>query len=228
MRAMILAAGRGERMRPLTDVTPKPLLKVGKQSLIEYHLKHLVAQGFTEIVINHAHLGKQIEQALGTGQRYGAKIHYSPEYPQALETGGGIFNALPLLGNAPFLVINGDIWCDYPFSHLSNTLHGLAHLILVNNPEHHPQGDFHINKHRVYKDGSPRLTFSGIGVYHPDLFKDCSIGRYSIVPLLVKAMQTEQVSGEHYNGQWMDIGTPERLQRLEQILQQTYPKFHSS
>jgi MurNAc alpha-1-phosphate uridylyltransferase len=215
---MILAAGRGERMRPLTDTTPKPLLKVGKYSLIEYHLKHLVAHGFTEIVINHAHLGKQIEQTLGTGQRYGAKIHYSSEYPQALETGGGIYNALPMLGNAPFLVINGDIWCDYPLANLPHTLQGLAHLILVNNPDHHPQGDFHLNKRLVYKNGFPRLTFSGIGVYCPALFKNCSIGRFSIVPLLIEAMQTEQVSGEHYNGQWMDIGTPERLQRLEQIL----------
>jgi len=224
MRAMILAAGRGERMRPLTDVTPKPLLKVGKQSLIEYHLDHLVAEGFSEIVINHAHLGEQIEQALGTGQRYGAKIYYSSEYPQALETGGGIYKALPLLGNAPFLVVNGDIWCDYPFAHLSQTLEGLAHLILVNNPEHHPQGDFHLNAQKVYPEGFPRLTFSGIGVYHPDLFKDCSIRHFSVVPLLIEAMQTTQVSGEYYNGQWIDVGTPARLQQLEKVL----PKFYHS
>ena len=217
MRAMILAAGRGERMRPHTDTIPKPLLKVGGQSLIEYHIKHLVTEGFTEIVINHAHLGEQIERALGNGHRYGAQIYYSPE-SSALETGGGIFNALPLLGDEPFLVVNGDIWCNYPFANLPHSLTGLAHLILINNPEHHPQGDFHLDKHRIYQEGIPRLTFSGIGVYHPDLFNDCFLGSFSTVPLLRKAMQAGQVSGEHYEGQWMDIGTPQRLQQLEQIL----------
>ncbi|OQY47296.1 MAG: mannose-1-phosphate guanylyltransferase [Candidatus Parabeggiatoa sp. nov. 2] len=217
MRAMILAAGRGERMRPLTDTTPKPLLKVGGKCLIEYHIEHLVAAGFTDIVINHAHLGEQIERTLGNGQRYGARFYYSPE-GTALETGGGIFKALPLLGKAPFLVVNGDIWCDYPFAPLRRPLFGLAHLILVNNPEHHPRGDFCIVKHCVSQDGTPRLTFSGIGVYHPDLFKDCTHGRFSLVPLLTKAMQAGKVSGEHYQGQWIDVGTPERLQRLEQML----------
>jgi N-acetyl-alpha-D-muramate 1-phosphate uridylyltransferase len=217
MRAMILAAGRGERMRPLTDTTPKPLLKVGHKCLIEYHIEHLVAAGFTDIVINHAHLGEQIERTLGNGQRYGAKLHYSPE-GTALETGGGIFKALPLLGNAPFLVVNGDVWSDYPFSQLRRSLKGLVHLILVNNPIHNQKGDFHLFNDRIYQDGTPRLTFSGIGVYHPDLFKDCTPARFSLVPLLIKAMQTGQASGEHYQGQWLDVGTPERLNQLAAML----------
>jgi MurNAc alpha-1-phosphate uridylyltransferase len=219
MRAMILAAGRGERMRPLTDSTPKPLLKVNGKCLIEYHIEHLVVAGFTEIVINHAHLGEQIERTLGDGQRYGARLHYSPE-DTALETGGGIFKALPLLGKAYFLVINSDIWCNYPFAQLHRPLTGLAHLVLVNNPPHNFQGDFHLKNHQIYQDGIPRLTFSGIGIYHTDLFKNCIKGRFSLVPLLIKAMQIGQVSGEHYQEQWLDIGTPERLQQLEQFLAQ--------
>jgi len=217
MRAMILAAGRGERMRPLTDTIPKPLLKVGEKCLIEYHIEHLIAAGFTDIVINHAHLGEQIERTLGNGQRYGAKLHYSPE-GTALETGGGIFKALPLLGSVPFLVVNGDVWSDYPFSQLRRPLKGLVHLILVNNPIHNQKGDFHLSNDRIYQDGTPRLTFSGIGVYHPNLFKECMPGRFSLVPLLIKAMQTGQVSGEHYQGQWIDVGTPERLGQLAAML----------
>ena len=219
MQAMILAAGRGERMRPLTDTTPKPLLKVKGRCLIEYHLENLVNAGFTQIVINHAYLGEQIEQTLGDGQRYGAQLQYSAEGNQALETGGGIFKALPLLGLAPFLVVNGDIWCDYPLAQLqTHHLTGLAHLILVDNPEHHPQGDFHLAQYRVYQSGTPSLTFSGIGIYHPDLFNHCQAGRFSVVPLLIKAMQNRQVTGEHYLGKWLDVGTPARLQQLEQLL----------
>jgi MurNAc alpha-1-phosphate uridylyltransferase len=217
MRAMILAAGRGERMRPLTDKTPKPLLRVAGQCLIEYHIKHLVAAGFSEIVINHAHLGEQIERTLGNGQRYGAKLHYSPE-KIALETGGGIFKALPFLGNSPFLVINGDVWCDYPFNKLRNILTGLAHLILVSNPEHNPKGDFCLVNKNVNNEAEPRLTYSGIGVYHPDLFKDCQAGRFQLAPLLINAMKTGQVSGEHYTDTWIDVGTPERLKHLDKIL----------
>ncbi|MDM8567518.1 nucleotidyltransferase family protein [Candidatus Halobeggiatoa sp. HSG11] len=213
MRAMILAAGRGERMRPLTDKTPKPLLKIKDKCLIEYHIDNLVTAGFTEIMINHAYLGEQIEQTLGDGQRYGAKIFYSPE-TTALETGGGIFQALPLLGNSHFLVVNGDIWCDYPFANLKHSVTKLAHLVLVNNPIHNPQGDFHLNQQQVHQTGNQNLTFSGIGVYHPDLFKNCSAGRFSLVPLLTQAMQINQVTGEHYQGKWMDIGTPERLWQL--------------
>ena len=217
MRAMILAAGRGERMRPLTDTTPKPLLKVGGKCLIEYHIRHLVAAGLTDIVINHAHLGEQIERALGNGQRYGVQLRYSPEN-RALETGGGIFKALPLLGKAPFLVVNGDIWCNYPFAQLCRRLPGLAHLVLINNPEHNPTGDFCLVNQRVVQAGASRKTFSGIGVYHPDLFKGCTPGRFSLIPLLIKAMQVGQVSGEIYQGQWIDVGTPERLQQLGQFL----------
>jgi MurNAc alpha-1-phosphate uridylyltransferase len=213
---MILAAGRGERMRPLTDTTPKALLKVGGKCLIEYHIRHLVAAGLTEIVINHAHLGEQIERALGNGQRYGAQLRYSPE-KMALETGGGIFQALPLLGKAPFLVVNGDIWCNYPFAQLRRFATGLAHLILVSNPEHNPKGDFCLVNQRVVQKGASNKTFSGIGVYHPDLFKGCTPGRFSLIPLLIKAMQAGQVSGEIYQGQWIDVGTPERLQQLAQF-----------
>jgi MurNAc alpha-1-phosphate uridylyltransferase len=217
MRAMILAAGRGERMRPLTDTCPKPLLKVGAKCLIEYHIQNLVAAGFTDIVINHAYLGEQIERTLGTGQQYGAQLYYSPE-ATALETGGGIFNALPLLGNSPFLVVNGDVWCDYPFNKIADSLTGLAHLILINNPEHNLKGDFHLKYNKVYSKGTPCLTFSGIGVYHPDLFMNCTAGRFSLVPLLIKAMEMAKVTGEHYQGEWLDIGTPQRLEELNQRL----------
>lgn len=219
MRAMILAAGRGERMRPLTDTIPKPLLKAKGRCLIEYHLENLVTAGFTQIVINHAYLGTQIEQTLGNGERYGAQLQYSVEGDQALETGGGIFKALPLLGTAPFLVVNGDIWCDYPLAQLQDhQLGGLAHLVLVDNPDHHPHGDFYLDRHHIYQQGSPSLTFSGIGIYHPNLFKYCQAGRFSLVPLLIKAMQNKQVTGEHYPGKWLDVGTPARLQQLEQFL----------
>ncbi|MBE9562581.1 MAG: nucleotidyltransferase family protein [Proteobacteria bacterium] len=213
MRAMILAAGRGERMRPLTDTTPKPLLQVKGKCLIEYHIEHLVTAGFTEIIINHAHLGKQIEQTLGNGKLYGAELFYSPE-TTALETGGGIFQALPLLGDSHFLVVNGDIWCDYPFINLNHNITKLAHLVLVDNPAHNPQGDFHLNQQQVQQTGESYLTFSGIGVYHPNLFNNCSAGKFSLVPLLTQAMQADQVTGEHYQGQWIDIGTPERLLML--------------
>lgn len=211
---MILAAGRGERMRPLTDKTPKPLLKIKGKCLIEYNIANLVKNGFKEIVINHAYLGEQIEQTLGNGERYGAEISYSSEYT-ALETGGGIFKALPLLGTSPFLVVNSDIWCDYPFVNLAHPPTKLAHLILVDNPAHNPHGDFHLKQQQVYQTGNPCLTFSGIGIYHPNLFNNCSAGRFSLVPLLIKAMQAGKVSGEHYQGQWMDIGTPARFQQLE-------------
>ncbi|MDM8569703.1 nucleotidyltransferase family protein [Thiotrichales bacterium HSG1] len=210
MKVMILAAGRGERMRPLTDKIPKPLLQVKGKCLIEHHIERLVTSGFNEIVINHAYLGEQIEQTLGNGRRYGAKIVYSPE-AIALETGGGIFQALPLLGDSPFLVVNSDIWCDYPFANLTTLNIKLAHLVLIDNPTHNPDGDFHLTQQQVHQTGNPCLTFSGIGVYHPDLFTNCLKGRFSLVPLLTQAMQIDQVTGEHYHGQWMDVGTPERL-----------------
>lgn len=217
MNALILAAGRGERMRPLTDHTPKPLLRAGGRALIEYHLSALVAAGFTDIVINHAHLGAQIEQALADGRRYGARIRYSAE-SEALETGGGIANALPLLGDAPFLVVNGDIWTDYPYAHLSPPA-GLAHLVLVDNPSHHPGGDFALDGERVCEQGEPMLTFSGIGIYRPQLFAGCRPGKFPLAPLLRRAMAQGAVSGEYYAGRWFDVGTPQRLQQLDEWLQ---------
>lgn len=217
MKAMILAAGRGERMRPLTDSTPKSLLPVGGRRLIEHHLAALAAAGFDDVVINHAHLGEQIEQALGDGGRYGVRIRYSPE-TAALETGGGIFNALHLLGDAPFLVINGDIWTDYPLGRLRRPPPGLAHLVLVDNPAHHPTGDFCLDGERVHADGERMLTYSGIGVYRPALFAGCAPGRFPLAPLLRWAMAQGEVSGEYYAGRWIDVGTPERLQALERSL----------
>lgn len=217
MKAMILAAGRGERMRPLTDHTPKPLLRAGGMALIEYHIHALVRAGFNEIVINHAHLGEQIESALGDGSRYHAQLSYSPE-GKALETGGGIFRALPLLGDEPFVVVNGDIWTDYPFEQLRRPLSGLAHLVLVDNPQHNLRGDFHLVGDRVASDGEPKLTFSGIGLYDRVFFADCSDGPFPLAPLLRKAMADGKVTGEHYRGQWIDVGTPQRLNELDEWL----------
>ncbi len=220
MRAMILAAGLGKRMRPLTDHTPKPLLQAGGRMLIEYHIEALVRAGVREIVINHARLGLSIEQALGDGARYGAAIRYSAEGGHPLETGGGIYHALPLLGGAPFVVVNADIWTDYPFARLPETLEGLAHLVLVDNPPHHAAGDFALRDGRVTGHAGPRLTYSGIGVYHPRLFAGCEPGIFPLAPLLREAMRSNGVSGEHYPGRWLDIGTPERLHTLDQQLQQ--------
>lgn len=221
---MILAAGRGERMRPLTDQTPKPLLRAGAHRLIEYHILALARAGITELVINHAHLGEQIEQTLGNGERYGVSIVYSAEgQGRALETGGGIHRALPLLGDAPFLVINGDIYCDYPYAHLPRAPRGLAHLVLVDNPPHHPEGDFQLRDGRVTARGDARLTFSGIGLYRPELFAGCRAGAFPLAPLLRAAMDEDQVSGEHYAGLWMDIGTPQRLAELQQRLSDPPP-----
>ena len=217
MKAMILAAGRGERMRPLTDTTPKPLLKVGGKTLIEYTLAALATAGFRELVINHAHLGAQIETWLGNGARHGVTIEWSREPHGALDTGGGIRQALPWLGER-FVVVNADIWTDYPFARLRAVTGGLAHLVLVNNPAQHPQGDFVLNGGRVSAEGEPRLTFSGIGVYHRELFQSCPEGKFPLAPLLRAAMARGEVSGERYTGQWQDIGTPERLVALDRQL----------
>jgi len=215
MKAMILAAGRGERMRPLTDNTPKPLLQVNNKALIEYTITALVKAGITDIIINIAYLGAQIQNYLGDGSRYQANLQYSPEGSTGLETAGGIKNALPLLGSAPFLVINGDIYCDYPLQTLINHPIDLAHLILVNNPIHHTVGDFHINNHGLLNSTErPKQTFSGIGLYRPELFTALPTGKSALAPLLKKAMQTQDISGELYQGFWMDIGTPKRLQDL--------------
>ncbi|WNV02898.1 nucleotidyltransferase family protein [Candidatus Methylospira mobilis] len=218
MKAMVLAAGRGERMRPLTDHTPKPLLKAGEYTLIERTVLQLVRNGFHDIVINHAYLGEQIEQTLGDGGHYGASIVYSREGDSVLETGGGILKALPLLGNAPFLVVNGDIATDFPFFRLKNAALDLAHLILVDNPSHHPGGDFALHGKTVVETSESRLTFSGVGIYNPDLFSECKPGKFSLAPLLKAAMQNGRVSGEKHEGFWMDIGTPERLDILKNII----------
>ena len=221
MKAMILAAGRGERMRPLTDHTPKPLLPVAGKPLIVHHLEALRAAGVTQLVINTGHLAAQLPAALGDGRAWNVQIAYSPEPPEALETGGGIFQALPLLGSEPFLVVNGDIWTDYPFNRLPTMPSGLAHLVLVGNPPQHPQGDFALTPDgRVGASGAPRLTFSGISVLCPELFAGCAPGRFSLGPLLRRAMATGQVTGEHYTGGWRDIGTPQRLAELNLELRQ--------
>lgn len=219
MKAMILAAGRGERMRPLTDHAPKPLLMAGGKALIEYHLEALAAAGFDSVVINHAHLGHLIERKLGNGGRYGLSISYSAE-GEALETGGGIFRALPLLGDEPFVVINGDIWTDYPYAHLRHQKVDLAHLVLVDNPPQHPAGDFVLEHGLIHDNEGPRLTFSGIGVYHPALFAGCEDGAFALAPLLRQAMRDERVTGEYYRGRWFDIGTPDRLATLDALLLQ--------
>jgi len=276
MMAMLLAAGRGERMRPLTDHTPKPLLEVGGKPLIVWHIENLVRAGIRELVINHAHLGAQIEAALGNGSRFGARIQYSPE-ARALETAGGIANALPLLlpspacgitsdlagvvcqpsrmascftqraggegEGEPFAVINSDIFCDYDFVHLTEHATALqasgdaAHLVLVDNPEHHPNGDFALNGSRIVPQaplaplvrgescsspdkgrlgGVEVLTFSGIGIYHPSLFSHILRGSIApLAPLLRAQIALGKVSGEHHNGLWVDVGTPERLAELD-------------
>ncbi len=219
MRAMILAAGRGERMRPLTDTTPKPLLEVGGKRLIEYHILALREAGVRELVINHAYLGEQIEQTLGDGSRYDVSIRYSAE-GEALETAGGIQRALPLLGDAPFIVVNGDIFTDFPFAGLPREPQGCAHLVLVNNPPHNPAGDFALKAGQVRDEGDERLTFSGIGIYRPELFAALEPGRAPLAPLLRQAMARDEVSGEVYQGEWLDIGTPQRLQELDRRLLQ--------
>jgi len=210
---MILAAGRGKRLAPMTDLIPKPLVEAGGKPLIVWHLEKLARAGFREIVINLGHLGEQIPATLGNGSRWGLNLHYSEEPAEALETGGGIFQALPLLGPAPFLVLNGDIWTDYPLGGLRAIKCDYAHLVLVpRGPEH--RGDFSLQGARVRNAGDLLYVFSGIAVYHPRLFQGCSPGRWSIVPLLQKTIDEHLVTGELYRGNWTDAGTTERLQTL--------------
>jgi MurNAc alpha-1-phosphate uridylyltransferase len=217
--AMILAAGRGERMRPLTDRTPKPLLEVGGRPLIVWHIERLAAAGIRDLVVNHAHLGALIEAALGDGARWGVRIRYSAEGEgRALETGGGIFRALPLLGDRPFIVVNGDVWSDFDPAGLALPAHDLARLVLVDNPPHHPQGDFHLARDRLHADGEPRLTFAGIGAYSPELFAGCQPGAFPLAPLLREAMAAGRVGGLHHRGRWVDVGTPQRLAELDRSL----------
>ncbi|WP_278379445.1 N-acetylmuramate alpha-1-phosphate uridylyltransferase MurU [Stutzerimonas kunmingensis] len=220
MKAMILAAGKGERLRPLTLHTPKPLVRAAGVPLIEYHVRALTAAGFEELVINNAWLGQQIEDYLGDGSRFGVTIRYSAE-SEPLETGGGIHRALGLLGDEPFLVVNGDIWTDYDFARLRRPLHGLAHLVLVNNPPHHPQGDFSLGESAVTEPevNGDALTYSGISVLHPALFEGCQPGAFKLAPLLRRAMADGQVSGECFGGAWIDVGTHERLAEVEHLLE---------
>jgi len=221
MKAMILAAGRGERMRPLTDHTPKPLLKVGGKPLIAWHLERLAKAGFTDVVINHAHLGAQIEAALGDGSQWQLNIRYSPEMT-ALETAGGIANAMPMLGAGPFLVVNGDVFTDIDFAGLHLNGENLAHLVMVDNPPQHPAGDFALADGKIMLEGSKKLTFSGVGVYHPRLFADVERGSAAkLAPLLKAAMAQGLVGGSHHHGAWHDIGTPERLHALDSQLLNT-------
>ncbi len=222
MRAMILAAGRGERLRPITDRLPKPLVPVGGRPLIEHHLHALARAGFREVVVNLAHLGAQIRASLGDGARFGLVIRYSDEGGRGLETGGGIHRALPLLGDEPFLVVNADIYTDYPFAPPPLAEGDLAHLVLVDNPTHHPRGDFRLDENgRVHAHGGPRLTFAGIGVYRPELFRRCQGGAFPLAPLLREAMAAGRVSGEHYCGRWVDVGTRERLEEANRLAEET-------
>lgn len=222
MKVMILAAGRGERLRPLTDHTPKPLLHAGPKRLIEYLIEQLVDAGLKDIVINHAHLGEQFEPILGNGERYQANFEYSAEVIGGLETAGGIIQALPLLGNEAFLVVNGDIWTDFPFADMAKLAlakEQLCHLVMVNNPLHNPAGDFYLDADGLLStEGEPKLTFSGIGIYRPEMFADQPVAKLALKPLLVEAMNQNKVSGQHYQGQWSDIGTVERLTALAKQL----------
>jgi len=235
MKALIFAAGLGERMRPLTDHTPKPLLRVAGMPLIEWHLQRLAALGIRDVVINTSWLAAQFPEQLGDGSRWNLRLHYLYEGPVPLETGGGMHNALPLLGDAPFLAINGDIWSDFDFSALPKQPSGNAHLVMVDNPEHHPRGDFIFAADgQLQDDGqAPRLTFAGIGVYRPQLLQNWQaiIGdaagsdelppRFKLAPLLRAAMTSGAVSGQHHRGRWTDVGTPERLQQLDAQLRAT-------
>lgn len=220
MKAFILAAGRGERMRPLTDHTPKPLLPAGGKPLIVWHLERLAAAGFREIVINHAHLGSLIEQTLGDGSQWGLHIQYSPEPPGALETAGGIASALPLLGDQPFLVVNGDVYCDLDFGRFAGWTAGMAHLVMVENPAHHTAGDFSLDSERVtYAQGEQTLTYAGIGVFSPAFFANIQPGTVmKLRPLLDAAIAAGTLTGERYTGRWVDVGTPQRLAELDQEL----------
>lgn len=217
MKAMILAAGLGKRMRPLTDHCPKPLLPVAGKPLITYHLERLRDAGIHEVVINVSYRAEQIIDALGDGDAYGLRIHWSRE-SEPLETGGGIQQALPLLGKAPFLLVNGDVWCDALPDPQALQGNDLAHLVLVDNPSHHASGDFGLSAGRVNQISTPRLTYAGIGLIHPALLDGQPQGAFALAPLLRAAIDNHRVSGERYTGRWVDVGTPERLVELESQL----------
>lgn len=215
---MVLAAGRGERLRPLTDEVPKPLIEAGGRPLIAWHLEKLARAGFGEVVVNLGHRGERLREALGGGERFGLAIRYSSEPPGALETGGGILHALPLLGDEPFLLVNGDCWTDLAFAGLHLGEGDLARLVLVDNPAHNPAGDFALAGDRVRNTGKPGLTYSGIAVLHPALFEGCRPGRFPLAPLLRGAADRDRVSGTHHVGDWFDVGTAKRLAALREHL----------
>ena len=225
MKAFILAAGRGERMRPLTDSTPKPLLLAGGKPLIVWHLERLAAAGFRNVIINHAHLGEQIESALGDGSRFGLNIHYSVEPPGALETAGGIAKALPLLGNASFLVVNGDVWCDWDFRRAFALQNRRAHLVFVDNPPQHAGGDFCLDGEVVRYASErigPTLTYAGTGVFSPEFFAAVPAGAImKMRPLLDAGIAERIVTGERHAGRWVDVGTPERLAELDREIRES-------
>lgn len=221
MRAMILAAGRGERMRPLTDRTPKPLLPVAGKPMIQYHIEALAAAGVREIVINLAWLGQQIRAAIGEGSQFGVRIHYSDEGDAALETGGGVFKALPLLagpsGADPFVVVSGDVWTEYPLQDVQAKLSNadMAHFVVVPNPDFHARGDFGLLDGRL-TDSGERYTYANIGVMRPEFFAGCQAGKFPLAPLMFEWIRKGRVSGELYRGVWHNVGTPQQLQQIDQ------------
>lgn len=215
MKAMVLAAGRGERMRPITDKLPKPLVPVAGKPLIVYHLERLAAAGVRDVVVNLSWLGERIRAALGDGGDYGLSISYSEEGPVPLETGGGIFKALPLLGPGPFLVVNGDTWSDIDYSHLALEDGANGRIVLVPNPTHNLRGDFGVEGDFVVDRPTDRFTYSGVGVYRPEFFDGCSPGRFPMLPLLKRAIAARVLRGELHGGEWCDVGTPERLAALD-------------
>ncbi len=219
MKCMLLAAGRGERLRPRTDETPKPLIEVAGTPLIEYHLHRLKKAGIEDIVINISHLGQIIQQHLGNGNSFGVHIEYSDEGEQALETAGGIIHAMPLLGDDHFLVLNSDIWCDHDlsFATLSSDKH--AHLVLVDNPDHNANGDFSYENEKISNNGNNFLTFSGIGIYHPNFFENQPTEKLALAPLIRDAVDNKLVSAEYFSGNWFDIGTEQRLKQAEKFLE---------
>ena len=222
MKAMILAAGKGERMRPLTDQIPKPLLEVAGKPLIVWHLEKLAKANFEEVIINHAHLGEMIEAYIGDGSRWNLKITYSRE-GSPLETAGGIKKALPLIGDQPFLVINADIYTDFNFATIKNrNLNDCkGHLVMVKNPKQHPDGDFFLQNNQIELEGKERLTFSGIAIYQPKIFEDINIEPVAkLAPILKKLIGAKCISGEAYQGLWFDIGTPERLNEVNLFLKE--------
>ena len=216
LKAMLLAAGRGERLRPITDTLPKPLVEVAGKALIVYHLEALVRAGVRDVVINLSWLGEKIRRSLGDGSRFGVRIAYSEEGPVPLETGGGIHRALPLLAPGPFLVVNSDVWTDMDFSRFLTLPQDTdARLLLAANPPHHPRGDFGLEDDFVVERDTDRFTYTGIGVYRPEFFEGCAPGKFPLLPLLERAIAARRLRGEVYRGEWLDIGSPDRLAWLD-------------